>query len=265
MMLRQRFGYAGVTREAAALLGGNTVQAIGLGLFFPILPLFVVSRHGSFLLVGIIGAAALLGNMIAQAPGGWVADKYDRRTIVISAAALYGLFFLVYLLPIPVDLLPAVRFFHAGIGGFYQPAARALLADVTPSNHRGAAFGHWQASNTGGFLLGPVFGGLLGALSLQFVFVAAALACLLGAASLVVWLPRRLQRVETASHHERAPANVGLRRMVWLLLPAVLAGSAWQYAGGVYGSMWSLYVTALASRSASTRSRSSSSAGRPGT
>ena len=244
-MLSRRFGYSGLTREAWALLGGNTVQAIGLGLFFPILPLFVLSRHGSFLLIGIIGAVALFGNMLAQGPGGWLADRYSRRTIVIVTMALYGLFFLVYLLPIPVDLLPVVRFFHSGLGGFYQPAARALLADVTPSNRRGAVFGHWQASNTGGFLIGPVIGGLLGVFSLNYVFVASALTCLLGATALLLWLPTRLRPVESAAHREGPPANLGLRRMFWLLLPAMLAGAAWQYAGGVYGSMWSLYVTAL--------------------
>ena len=244
-MLSQKFGFSGMTREATALLGGNTVQAIGLGLFFPILPLFVLSRHGSFLLIGIIGAVALFGNMLAQGPGGWLADHYSRRTIVIVTMALYGIFFLVYLLPIPVDFLPAVRFLHAGLGGFYQPAARALLADVTPSNRRGAVFGHWQASNTGGFLIGPVIGGLLGVFSLQYVFLASAVTCLLGATLLLTWLPTKLRPVESAAHQEQPPGIIGMRRMFGLLLPAMLAGAAWQYAGGVYGSMWSLYVTAL--------------------
>lgn len=244
-MLSQRFGISGVSREAWALLGGNTVQAVGLGLFFPILPLFVLSRHGSFLLIGIIGAAALFGNMLTQGPGGWFADTHDRRAIVIGTMAAYGLFFFVYLLPIPVDFLPVVRFAHAGIGGFYQPAARALLADVTTPDRRGAVFGHWQASNTGGFLFGPVLGGVLAAFSLGYVFVAAAIACLLGALALLVWLPRIVRSAPAAAHRNDPPANIGLRRMFWLLLPAMLAGAAWQFAGGTYGSMWSLYVTAL--------------------
>lgn len=244
-MISRRFGFTGISREAWALLGGNTVQAVGLGLFFPILPLFVLSRHGSYLLIGIIGASALVGNMVGQGPGGWLADHRDRRAIVIVTMGLYGLFFFVYLLPIPVDLLPAVRFLHAGIGGFYQPAARALLADLTAPDRRGAVFGHWQASNIGGFLFGPILGGLLAALSLSHVFVGAAIACLVGALTMLVWLPRVATSSPAAGRLPEPSAHVDLSRMFWLLLPAMLAGAAWQFAGGTYGSMWSLYVTAL--------------------
>src|SRR5438270_807199 len=170
LRIRSRLGFSGVSRPAWILLAGNALDAVGLGIFFPILPLFVEHRGGTPLLVGVIGASALVGNVLAQAPGGWLADRYDRRLIVVSSIAAYGAFFLIYLIPIPVQVLPFVRFLHAGVGGFYMPAARALLADYTPADRRGMIFGHWQASSMGGFLIGPTIGGLLALVRLDLVF-----------------------------------------------------------------------------------------------
>jgi MFS family permease len=157
-VIQTRLGFSGVPRAAWVLLAGNILDNLGLGLFFPILPLFVERRGGGPALVGVIGASALLGNLLVQAPGGWLADRFNRRTIVILSMAAYALFFLVYLIPLPVNTLIGIRFVHAAVGGFYMPAARALLADLTPTEMRATVFGHWQGSSMGGFVIGPVIG-----------------------------------------------------------------------------------------------------------
>ncbi|GAC1656225.1 MAG: MFS transporter [Candidatus Dormibacteraceae bacterium] len=241
-MIQGRLGLSGVPRAAWVLLIGNTLDNLGLGLFFPILPLFVLHRGGTAALVGIIGASALLGNLAMQAPGGWLADRFPRRTIVIVSMAAYGLAFFVYLLPLPVGTLIAIRFAHAAIGGFYMPAARALLADLTPFDMRATVFGHWQGSSMGGFLIGPLIGGALAVIQLDLVFLSAALACLVGAL-LLVSLPRQIV-VEEPARVEATSGAVPSRLLI-LILPAVGAAIAWQYMGGVYGAMWVLYMTAL--------------------
>ena len=244
LRIRSRLGFSGVSRPAWILLAGNALDAVGLGIFFPILPLFVEHRGGTPLLVGVIGASALVGNVLAQAPGGWLADRYDRRLIVVSSIAAYGAFFLIYLIPIPVQVLPFVRFLHAGVGGFYMPAARALLADYTPADRRGMIFGHWQASSMGGFLIGPTIGGLLALVRLDLVFVSSAIAGGLGAL-LLSTLPPGLARDEAGRYEGPTGLPKVERHLLWLLLPAILAGAAYQYLGGVYGATWVLYVTAL--------------------
>jgi MFS transporter, DHA1 family, multidrug resistance protein len=242
-VIQTRLGFSGVPRAAWVLLTGNILDNLGVGLFFPILPLFVERRGGGPVLVGVIGASALLGNLLVQAPGGWLADRLNRRTIVILSMAAYGLFFLVYLVPLPVNALIGIRFIHAAVGGFYMPAARALLSDLTPSEMRATVFGHWQGSSMGGFLVGPIIGGGLALFSLNLVFACSALACLAGAA-LLVSLPRQVAAQEEAAAKE---AITGLMptRLLLALLPAVLAGASWAYMSGVYGAMWVLYMTAL--------------------
>ncbi len=242
-MIQTRLGFSGVPRAAWVLLAGNILDNVGLGLFFPILPLFVEGRGGGPQLVGVIGAAALLGNLLVQAPGGWLADRFNRRTIVIVSMAAYAICFLVYLVPLPVSTLIGIRFFHAAVGGFYMPAARALLADLTPSEMRATVFGHWQGSSIGGFLVGPIIGGGLALIDLRLVFAGSALACLAGAAMLVS-LPRKVTVQEQATAGEALTGLVPAELLV-ALLPAILVGAAWAYMGGVYTAMWVLYVTAL--------------------
>jgi MFS family permease len=143
----------------------------------------------------------------------------------------------------PVAALIAVRFLHAGVGGFYQPAARALLADLTPPDRRGAAFGQWQASNMAGFLVGPLLGGFLASIDVHLVFVAAGIGCVLGGV-LCLTLPEvPIQREHALSPDVRPGAAPP--RLLLVLLPAIVAGSAWQYLGGVYGATWSLYMVSL--------------------
>ena len=242
-MIQTRLGFSGVPRAAWVLLAGNILDNVGLGLFFPILPLFVERRGGGPVLVGVIGASALLGNLLVQAPGGWLADRFNRRTIVIVSMAAYGIFFLTYLIPLPVNSLIGIRLVHAALGGFYMPAARALLADLTPPEMRGTVYGHWQGSSMGGFLVGPIIGGGLALINLNLVFAGSALACLAGAAMLLS-LPGQ---VAVQEHAAAGGTVTGLvpTRLLLALLPAVLAGAAFEYMGGVYTAMWVLYMTAL--------------------
>jgi MFS transporter, DHA1 family, multidrug resistance protein len=236
-------GLTGVPRSAWVLLAGNVFDNLGYGMFFAILPLFVEGRGGNPGLIGVIGASAMVGNLAVQAPAGWLADRYSRRLMVVASLGAYALFFFVYLLPLPVWTLIGVRFLHAAIGGFYLPAARALLADLTPRHLRATAFGHWQGSGMGGFLIGPTLGGGLAVLfGFPVVFVSAALAGLIGAA-LLYRLPVRVE-AEPETEDE-APGEPILGRLVLLLLPAMLVSLAWFYASGAYNAMWVLYMTAL--------------------
>jgi MFS transporter, DHA1 family, multidrug resistance protein len=242
-VIAARLGLSGVPRAAWVLLGGNVFDNLGYGMFFAILPLFVEGRGGNPGLIGIIGASAMCGNLAVQAPAGWLADRVSRRLIVVASLGAYGLCFFLYLVPLPIWTLIGLRFVHAMFGGFYLPAARALLADLTPRHLRATAFGHWQGSGMGGFLIGPTIGGGLAVLfGFPVVFIAAALAGLLGAA-LLLQLPEKVEAEPDTG--EEPGSGLVYGRLVLLLLPPMLVGLAWFYASGAYNAMWVLYMTAL--------------------
>jgi MFS family permease len=217
------------------LLGGNTLTQIGIGFFFPILPLFIGRKGGSALVVGIVAAAALIGSAVTQYAGGALSDRYGRRPVLIWSSAVYGLLFLAYLLPMPVGALIPLRFVHAGFAGLYLPAAAALLADVTPLEQRARAFGYLQSSNMIGLLVGPALGGLVAGFRLELVFGAAALTCVLSTL-LLFWLPN----VRPAFVQPQLPE--ASRGLVRTLLPVIGMGAGFNYVYGAYDTIWSLFM-----------------------
>src|ERR1700716_3083949 len=92
---------AGLRRRTLwTLLAGNTLIMIGIGFFIPILPLFLSSRGGGPLLIGLVFAAGVVGRTLAQYPGGWIADRWGSKPVLIVSTIAYALCFPLYLLPL---------------------------------------------------------------------------------------------------------------------------------------------------------------------
>ncbi|MGH7777896.1 MAG: MFS transporter [Candidatus Dormibacterales bacterium] len=226
------------------LLGGNALNTVGIGIFFPILPIYIGHRGASAALVGAVMTGGILGYGVAQYPAGWVADNLGRRRVMVLSRFVYAVFFLVYLLPVAPLALLGVRFFHTLSSGFSTPAAMAMLADLTPPRRRGRVFGLWQSSTMSGYLVGPALGGLLAQTGLRAVFVAAFVVCLVAAVA-TLWV--RETRPAAGTPAEPAPGGPGpgLARLALALLPIAGAGLAWAWLVGTYDTIWSLYLLHL--------------------
>jgi DHA1 family multidrug resistance protein-like MFS transporter len=219
---------------------GNAIQALGVQFFIPILPIYLNFRGASSQLIGLTMAAGIFGYGASQFPAGIVADRFDRRTVMLVGMITYGGLYLVYLLPLPVWSFLVIRFLHAASGGVYSPASAALLADMAPPERRSETFGRWQASTRLGFLLGPLLGGATAGLGLRSVFVGAFVACILAAIPILL-LRRRPALVTVASAAQLAPPAPALVKGV---LPSVLAGGATDYVTGCFTAVWTLLLIA---------------------
>ncbi len=223
-------------RATWVLLGSNALQSAGLYFFVPLLPIYAQARGASSLEIGAMFTAGVAGAAVAQFPGGWLADRFDRRVLVVLFQAVFAALFPLYLLPMPPTLFIPLRFAHAALGGGYTPAALALLTDLSPAQHRGRAFGYWSSSFMFGLLAGPAIGGSLALLGLQDAFLGATAVSLVAAGTLLL-LPTPVRRVVT--HETGGPSNW---RLVAVLLPAMLAAGGTGFGIGVYDAVWSLYV-----------------------
>lgn len=227
-------------RSTWILLAGNALASTGIGFFFPILPIFASARGASSFEIGAMMTAGVIGAAAAQFPGGWLADRYDRRRLVVAYQLLYAAFFPLYLLPIsPLWFIP-LRFVHTVISSGYQPTALALLTDLTPERDRGRAFGYWSSSFMFGLLAGPAIGGLLAAVSLRNSFWGATAVTLCAAGSLLL-LPKPA-REGRAREDAGGPSAWAI---VIALLPPMLAAAGSGYGIGAYDAVWSLYVHSL--------------------
>jgi MFS family permease len=123
-----------------------------------LLPLFMVGTLGlSVAAVGLIDGIAEATSSITKVFSGWLSDRLGRRKPLILLG--YGLAALSKpLFPLAAGVLPvlAARFADR-IGKGIRGAPRdALIADVTPAQIRGRAFGLRQSLDTVGAFAGPL-------------------------------------------------------------------------------------------------------------
>jgi MFS family permease len=145
----------------------RTVWALGLVSLFmdlsselvhSLLPLYMTGVLGaSMLAVGLVEGIAEATASIVKVFSGALSDRIGRRKpLVVVGYALAALSKPLFPLAGSVPLVLAARFMDR-IGKGIRGAPRdALIADVTPAEQRGAAYGLRQALDTVGAILGPL-------------------------------------------------------------------------------------------------------------
>ena len=150
----------------------RTVWALGLvsllmdmssEMIHSVLPIFLTTTLGaSAAMVGLIDGIAEAAAAIAKVPSGYISDRIGRRKPLIlfgyGLAALAKPLFAIAAGPLPIL---AARFADRVGKGVRGAARDALVADVTPPEIRGRAYGLRQALDTVGALIGPLIAVLL--------------------------------------------------------------------------------------------------------
>jgi MFS transporter, DHA1 family, tetracycline resistance protein len=168
-------------RSNTLLLFIVILDAMGIGIVFPVLPLLLrsllhgsgdVARHFGYLL------AAYAATMLFASPVlGVLSDRYGRRPLLLFSLAGTAFDDLIMAIAPTLSILYIGRTL-AGITGANLTVANAYMADTTSEENRAAAFGRMNACFGIGFIAGPILGGLAGAYSLRAPFyLAAALNC----------------------------------------------------------------------------------------
>ena len=175
-----------------------------------LLPLYMVTVLGtSVLAVGLIEGIAEATASITKVFSGALSDRLGKRKLL--AALGYGLGALskpIFPLAGSLDWLTGARFIDR-IGKGIRGAPRdALVADITPPEIRGAAFGLRQTLDTVGAFLGPLLAiGLmwLTANHFQTVFWVAVIPAFLAVAVLLVFVhePKQVE----GTHRVRVPLS----------------------------------------------------------
>ena len=114
---------------------------ISFGMYMPLtyFSLYVLELGGTPFTVGIIGFTYSLSLMSVQFLGGYFADSYGRRRLVVTMTfALAGSYILYALAPTWKMLLMAS--IVEGLSLVYVPALRAILADSLPPEKRGLGY-----------------------------------------------------------------------------------------------------------------------------
>jgi len=158
------------------------IDMVSIGLIIPVLPALVGSFTGSqadqAYWYGVVTFAFGLANFFASPILGALSDKHGRRPVLLLGFCGLALSFFATALATALWMLIVVRLFSGAMQSNLS-VANAYVADITPPEGRAKRFGMLGAMFGVGFILGPVMGGLLGAIDLRLpFFVAGSLALL---------------------------------------------------------------------------------------
>ena len=152
------------------------IDMMSIGLIVPVLPAlvgsFTSSQSEQAWWYGAVTFAFSIANFISSPLLGALSDKFGRRPVLLVGFCALSLSFFVTALANALWMLIVVRLFSGAMQS-NASVANAYVADITAPEDRAKRFGLLGAMFGLGFILGPVMGGLLGAIDLRLPFFAA--------------------------------------------------------------------------------------------
>ncbi len=152
------------------------IDMASIGLIIPVLPSlvgsFTDSPQDQAFWFGVVLFSFGIANFVGSPVLGTLSDVYGRRPVLLLGFCGLALNFIVTGLAGSLWVLVGVRL----VGGAMQAntaVANAYVADITQPGERAKRFGMLGAMFGLGFIVGPVMGGLLGAIDLRLPFFAA--------------------------------------------------------------------------------------------
>ncbi|MBN1686456.1 MAG: MFS transporter [Spirochaetales bacterium] len=199
------------------------MDMVGFGFIIPLLPDYIARFGGAPALVGLLASAYALGQFFAAPIVGRLSDKYGRKPLLLISI---GGTFLSLLLLGTAWVLPVVFLSRIldGLTGGNITVAQSYIADVTTDEERAKGLGLIGAAFGLGFILGPLFGGLLSRFSLSAPAFAAAGVAFLNLLLIAFVLPESLtaeRRAEMAANPRRKFSV----RLLWEALKKRQTGS----------------------------------------
>lgn len=196
------------------------IDMLAIGLIIPVLPALVGSFAGSkadqAYWYGVVSFSFGISNFLMSPVLGALSDRYGRRPVLLLGFLGLGVSFFGTALASVLWVLIVVRV-AAGAMQANAAIANAYVADITPPEHRTKRFGLLGAMMGLGFIVGPVMGGLLGAVHLQLPFLVAGALAMLNLAYGYFVLPESLPAAQRKQLGWRAANPVAsLRKLAQL-------------------------------------------------
>lgn len=153
------------TKDFTLVVIGQIISLFGNAAIRFVLPLYLLNRTGSSALYGTVTACAFLPAIILSPVGGIVADRVNKRNIMVildfSTAGLIAAFSLSEGGGNLVMMITVTLMLLYGIAGAYQPSVQASIPVLVSQENILAANSVVNIVNSFSSLLGPVLGGIL--------------------------------------------------------------------------------------------------------
>lgn len=234
-----------MNRPLTVIFAAICLDAIGIGLIFPILPRLiedVTHAPNVAAYIGILTALYAAMQFIFAPVLGALSDRLGRRPVLLISLGGAVINYVVMAFAPSIWLLIVGRAI-AGLSSANISVATAYITDISPEDMRARRFGLFNAMFGIGFILGPVLGGVLGDHWLRLPFIAAAV---LNAGNFLLALFILPESRTPTNEKINFAAFNPLRPMQWAfstksLMPVVALFFVLSATGEVYGTCWALW------------------------
>jgi len=235
-----------VNRALVVILAAVTLDAIGIGLIFPILPdlLRDVTHEGEIAtLMGVMLALYAAMQFLFSPVLGVLSDRFGRRPVLLVSLAGAAIDYLVMAFAPHLWMLVVGRAI-AGITSANMAVATAYITDISAEEERAKRFGLFHAMFGVGFIIGPVLGGLLGDIWVRAPFL---LAALLNAANfaLALFVLPESRKGDAGTRFDFDNLNpfkpLGWALTFQSLLPLMAIFIVMNFVGTMYGTVWAMF------------------------
>jgi MFS family permease len=177
-------------RPLIRLLIGEFISGIGDWLYIVAIFVVIYRESGDAALVGAFGAVRLLPYVVLSVPAGFVADRFDRRLVLLVSDLYRGALMVAMAVVVatggPTILLAILAILAASGSAFFYPAMGAYLPALARDEQQlGPANSAWSSIQNISFIIGPAIAGIVLAVgsvliafvlnALSFLFIAAIL------------------------------------------------------------------------------------------
>lgn len=153
------------SRDFILVVIGQIISLFGNAAIRFALPLYLLNQTGSSALYGTVTACAFIPAILLSPIGGIVADRVNKRNIMVLldfvTAAVIAVFSLLMNTMYTTILLTVTLMILYGIAGAYQPSVQASVPSLVSPENIMAANSIINTISSFASLLGPVIGGIL--------------------------------------------------------------------------------------------------------
>lgn len=234
-----------MNRPLIVIFTAVILDAVGIGLIFPILPSLleeVTHARDVAPYIGVMTALYAAMQFVFAPVLGSLSDRLGRRPVLLISLAGAAINYLFLAFAPNLWLLLLGRAI-AGLTGANVSVATAYITDISPEASRARRFGLFNAMFGIGFIVGPVLGGALGDYWLRLPFIAAAV--LNGCNLLLALFVLPESRTPSREKLDLMALNP-LRPLQWVfsvksLLPIIFIFFLFSATGEAYGVCWALW------------------------
>lgn len=198
----------------------QVVSELGSDISYIAFPLLILATSGSPLQMGIVSAAAAAAHLVGELPGGMLADRWNRKKIMVACEGIRAL----VLGSLAVALIMGwFSFWHVLVvavlegllSSLFGPAEEATVPNIVPEEQLSNAVARNTARTYLAALLGPALGGLLFSLHRMVPFLVDAVSYAMSFVGLLfLRLPVRDPEPEDAGPEEHGGVSWVLRHRV---------------------------------------------------